>query len=386
MKVLCILFLFIFCNLIADGEEVATVLSRSNNIPKESTQKNDDEYFEGYLQALIDMHYYEYKVVVMVKDGNVWLANMPKNSVYANSIITFLKDVPGVKKVVAVNGVPPEEVEIREKYVNRPKVKGIWFPQATELYQPMIANPRQVIYSFGYRGGDKVAGRTSIAFSMGDDFPVFRWLDINGGDLQIGIEAGIWSVFDMKPAINLGKGTAMFNTDYTLAIPVSYAKNQWSFRFRIYHISSHLGDEFLVNHPQYARVNPSFEAFDIFTSYQVNNYLRFYFGPGVILHSDHTFPMKHYYVEYGADASFWGTRIYYHRLFGTFFTAVYFRNWQLNDMNIDGTYMLGYEWSKLQGVGKKIRLYGFYHHGYSPDGQFMNKRTTYYGFSFAYGF
>jgi hypothetical protein len=386
MKPIYILLLFISLNLFSEDNEVATVLSRSSNIPKESVEKNDDEYFEGYLQALVDMHYYEYKVVVMVKDGNVWLANMPKNSVYSNSIIEFLREVPGVKRVVAVNGVPPEELEIREKYVNRPKVNGIWFPQTTALYQPMIANPRQVIYSFGYRGGDKVAGKTAVAFSMGDNFPIFRWLDVNGGDLQVGIEAGIWSVFNMRPNPNIAGGTAMFNTDYTLAIPVEYAKNQFSFRFRLYHISSHLGDEFLVNHPGFHRVNPSFEAFDIFTSYQVNKYFRFYFGPGLILHSDHTFPMKHYYVEYGADVSFWGTRIYYHRLYGTFFAAVYFRNWQLNDMNFDGTGMLGYEWSKLQGVGRKIRLYLLYHNGYSPDGQFMNQKTSYWGFSFAYGF
>ena len=381
-------FIFIIFQSFLFADDVAAI-RRSDNIPQEIINKDDDEYFEGYLQALVDMHYYEYKVVVMVKEGNVWLANMPKNAMYADSIVSFIKDVPGVKRVVVVNGVPPEEKEIREKYVNRPSVKGIWFPQSTVLFQPMIANPRQVIYSFGYRGDDKVADLQSgkaIAFSLGDDFPVFRWLDVRGGDLQIGIEAGMWSVFDMKPKPNVEGGTAQFNADYYLGIPLVYAYNKWAWRFRVYHISSHLGDEFLVNHPGFNRVNPSFESFDIYFSYQAYKNFRVYAGSGLILHSANSFPMKHYYIEYGGDVSFWGTKIYYHRLFGTFFAAVYFRHWQLNHMNFDGSYMFGYEWSKLQGVGRKIRMFAEYHNGYSPDGQFMNRRSNYWGIRFAYGF
>ncbi|MBN2479725.1 MAG: DUF1207 domain-containing protein [Parachlamydiales bacterium] len=385
LKTILVLLFLCFINFSYAEEDIA-VLNRSDNIPKESIDGADDQYFEGYIQALVDMHYYEYRVVVIVKEGNVWLANMPKNALYANSIVSFIKDVPGVKRVVVINGVPPEETEIREKYVNRPKVNGIWFPQQTALFQPMLANPRQVIYSFGYRGGDKVAGKKAIEFSLGDDFPIFRWLDVWGGDLQVGLEAGIWSVFNIDPKPNIAGGTAQFNTDYTLSIPVVYAFNKWAWRFRVYHISSHLGDEFLVNHPGFDRKNPSFEAFDVFFSYQAIDAIRLYAGAGLILHSDHTFPMKHYYFEYGGEARFLGTKIYYHRLYGTFFTAVYFRNWQLNDLNLDGTYLLGYEWSKLQGVGRKIRLFAEYHHGYSPDGQFMNKRTTYWGIRFAYGF
>ncbi|OGN60406.1 MAG: hypothetical protein A3F40_03650 [Chlamydiae bacterium RIFCSPHIGHO2_12_FULL_27_8] len=380
--------LFIVFQTFVFADDVAAI-RRADNIPEEILDKNDDEYFEGYLQALVDMHYYEYKVVVMVKDGNVWLANMPKNAMYADSIVSFLKEVPGVKRVVVVNGVPPEEKEIREKYVNRPSVNGIWFPQTTTLFQPMIANPRQVIYSFGYRGGEKLGGLLSgkeITFSLGDDFPIFRWLDVRGGDLQIGIEAGMWSVFDMNPSPNIGGGTAQFNSDYYLGIPLVYAYNKWAWRFRTYHISSHLGDEFLINNPGFVRVNPSFEAFDVFFSYQAYKNFRVYGGPGWIIHSAQSFPYKHYYIEYGGDVSFWSTKIYYHKLFGTFFFAVYFRNWQLNNMNFDGSYLFGYEWSKIQGVGRKIRLFGEYHNGYAPDGQFQNRRANYWGAKFAYGF
>ena len=371
-----------------DGEESILALSRKDNIPEESIKGVPDPYFEGYVQALVDMHFYDYKVVVLVKDRTVWLANMPKNAMLKKSIVSFIQDVPGVEEVKIINGVPPKDIAIREKYVNRPQVKGIWFPQATELYQPMIANPRCVDYSFGYRGGDKIAGKTSVYFSMGDDFPIFRWLDVLPwhGDLQIGIEAGIWSVFNMDPHPRINKGTAQFNTDYYVGIPISYAVNKWSFRFRVYHISSHLGDEFLVNHPGFVRNNPSFEAIDFFTSFQAYDWLRFYFGPGFILHSDKSFPMKRFYVEYGGEARFLGTKMYYHRLYGTWLVAVYFRDWQYQKWGFDQTYMAGYEWSKLQGIGRKIRLLASYHHGFSLEGQFQKERTQYGQIGFAYGF
>lgn len=388
-KNIIVLIFVLFISLsFADEKRDVTVISRVDSIPVESLDGADDQYFEGYLQALIDMHFYEYKVVVLVKEGNVWLANMPKNAMISNSIVTFLKEVPGVKRVVVIDGVPPEEMKKREKYVNRPKIRGIWFPQTTVLFQPMIADPRQVIYSIGYRGGDQVVGKKAIPISLGDDFPIFRWIDVFRwhGDLQMGIEAGIWSVFNLDPQPNIGGGTALFNTDFYVGIPFTYAVNKWAWRFRIYHESSHLGDEFLVNHPDFDRKNPSFEAFDIFFSYQAFGCLRFYGGPGIIIHSDDTFPMKNFYFEYGGEARFLGNKIYYHKLYGTFFVATYWRNWQLNDFNMDGTYLLGYEWSKLQGVGRKIRIFAEYHHGYSSEGQFMNQRSNYWSVRMAWGF
>ncbi|EKE21587.1 MAG: hypothetical protein ACD_7C00181G0001 [uncultured bacterium] len=387
-KIITMLFLLITSLSYADEKQEVVIVSRADSIPMESLDGSDDQYFEGYLQALVDMHYHEYKVVVLVKERSVWLANMPKNAMISKSIVTFIKDVPGVKRVSVIDGVPPEEMKKREKYVNRPIIKGVWFPQTTVLFQPMIANPRQVIYSVGYRGDDRVCGKKAIPISLGDDFPVFRWLDVFRwhGDLQLGIEAGIWSVFNLDPHPDYCGGSALVNTDFYVGFPITYAINKWSWRFRGYHISSHLGDEFLVNHPDFDRKNPSYEAIDFFFSYQALDFLRLYGGPGLIIHSDRTFPMKHCYIEYGGEARFLGNKIYYHKMYGTFFAAVYWRNWQLHDFRFDGTYLFGYEWSKLQGIGRKIRMFAEYHHGYSSEGQFMKERSNYWSLRMAWGF
>lgn len=371
----------------ASNQEVSVVLTRTDNLPAESMHSATDPYFEGYIQALVDVNYYEYRVVVLVKNHKVWLANLPKNKLLSNSIVSFVKDIPEVKEVIILDGVPPEDVELREKYVRRPQITGIWFPQTTELFQPLIADPRQVNYTIGYRAADHVMGTKAVNIALGDDFPIYRWLNVWNGDMQIGIEAGIWSVFDMDPSPTTAGPTELVNTDFYVGIPITYAKNQWSFRFRGYHISSHLGDEYMVNHPNVVRVNPSMEAIDLYTSYQAAEGIRLYVGPGVIVHSDETYPEKPpLYIQYGTEARFWGCKFYKQKLFGTCFFAMHIRNMQWLHWNFDGTYRLGYEFSKLAGVGRKFRFYTGFHQGYSLEGQFQKDKTHYFEFNLAYGF
>ena len=369
-----------------DKEEVAVVLTRSDSIPPE-IHKATDPYFEGYIQALVDMNYAEYRVIVIVKDRKVWLANLPNNELYAKSIVSFVQDVPGVKEVYVLDGVPPEDEELREKYVRRPQINGIWFPQMTELFLPLIADPRAATYSIGYRAGDQVCGNKCVGISLGDDFAIYRWLDLFWhGDLQIGIEAGIWSVFNMDPEPDIAGGTELVNTDFYVGIPLTYAAGKWSFRLRGYHISGHLGDEFLVNHPGFVRVNPSIEAVDFFTSYQLTDGVRLYVGPGAYVHSDPSFKSKPLYIEYGTEVRFFGSKFFTQKLFGTFFIALNWRNLEQLDYNFDGTYRFGYEFSKMQGIGRKFRFYAGYHHGYSLEGQFAKMRTHYGEFNINYGF
>ncbi|MCB1081156.1 MAG: DUF1207 domain-containing protein [Chlamydiia bacterium] len=370
-----------------DGEIAAAPPTRTDSIPKEHLSQEEDAYLEGYIQALVNSHYYEFDVLVYVENGDVYLYNLPKNALIRNSIISFVKDLPEVKSVTPVEKFPEKKLEKIEKREVKPQIKGIWFPQQTVLFAPMVANPRETIYSAAYHIGDHIMGTKSIAVSLGDDFPIFRWRNVFPwrGDLQIDIQAGIWSVFKMGVHYN-GEISELINTDYLVGFPLSYAVDKWAFRLRVYHVSSHLGDEYLVHNPGVERVNPSMEAIDFFISYQVNSALRLYVGPGWVFHSDKTYPITPpLYVEWGGEVRLLGYKSFYHKLYGTAFLAIYIRNWQVNHWNLDGTYMAGYEWSKLQGVGRKMRLFVDYHRGYS-EGQFFKDRTSYTGFGLSWGF
>ncbi len=54
----------------------------------------------------------------------------------------------------------------------------------------------------------------------------------------------------------------LINADYTVGIPLTFRYEEFSMRVRLYHQSSHLGDEYLLRyHPK--RVNLSYEAFSL---------------------------------------------------------------------------------------------------------------------------
>jgi len=232
-------------DVLATREKKDFLLARHELASSTNFEEATDSYLEGYIQALVDVHYYEFNVIVVVNDGNVELYNLPKNELISNSIMTFVKNLPEVKEVKAGEGHPPRKEEGEEKHEVREQVKGIWFPQSTALFLPLIANLREPIYSAGYRWSDDVLGKKIIAVSFGDSFPIFRWRNVFvwNGDLQIDIQAGMWATFKMGRYNNPNNEfSELVTTDYLIGFPLSYAVNKWAFRLRPYHVSSHLGD------------------------------------------------------------------------------------------------------------------------------------------------
>ncbi len=363
-------------------------LSRTDKISPEHLNGESASYLEGYIQALIDDNYYELNVLVFVdKYFVVYLYNLPSDERIKNSIIAFVKDLPDVKNVK--DGKIDQQIKRRlnEKQPIR-QMNGVWFPESTVIFQPLIANPREPTYSVAYRSGDKILANNQAAVSLGDIFPIFRWFDVfpMRGDLQISIAGCVWANFDIKPIVHpRGEWAELVTTDYIISVPITYAFDKWAFRLRAYHISSHLGDEFIINHSDVLRVNPSFEAVDFFTSYQATSGLRLYVGPGIVVNSDDSFPMKFFYFEYGLEWRIVNLRHHYHKLYGSPFIAIDMQHWQVNSYKTSATIQLGYEWSKLQGAGRKVRVFGEYHNGYS-EGQFFNKMTDYFAMRASWGF
>ena len=357
-----------------------------DQIPVALLEEESVCYLEGYIQALIDANFYENYVVVYVdRNKVVYLYNLPSDQRIKNSIIAFVKDLPGIKDVKEKEIDKAAAEKVREKRMQS-HAPGVWFPESTVLFSPLIANPRDPVYSLAYRWGDEVIANEQIAISLGDIFPLYRFFNVWGGDLQIDIGACMWANFDMNPVVTPNnEAVELVTTDYILSIPISYAKDNYSLRLRIYHISSHLGDEFMVNQPQVARVNPSFEAIDFFGSYQFQDSLRLYAGPGVIINSDPSFPMKYAYFEYGFEFKPLVQKYNHPRLYGGPFLALDCQQWQLHNYRPSLTLQLGYSWYKFERAGRNLRLFVEYHNGYS-EGQFFDQITEYWAIRGAWGF
>jgi hypothetical protein len=58
---------------------------------------------------------------------------------------------------------------------------------------------------------------------------------------QVDMEGGCQARLDPNSDSN-----ALFSTDFRVGLPVTWAQGRWQFKTGYYHISSHLGDEFLL--------------------------------------------------------------------------------------------------------------------------------------------
>jgi Protein of unknown function (DUF1207) len=155
----------------------------------------------------------------------------------------------------------------------------VGFPE-DQIFCPLIADPKEarsfVSYLYGtFRSFDDPSGEdTSIAsVGVGDTFGLFR---IGGPDpgegFQLDVMGSIFAQFDMGASSN-----DLINADYVLGFPLTFRRRGFSFRAKLYHQSSHLGDEYLLRSDEIVRENLSFESIEFLVSQEISA-LRLYVG------------------------------------------------------------------------------------------------------------
>jgi hypothetical protein len=99
------------------------------------------------------------------------------------------------------------------------------------------------------------------SIGIGDRFGLYRWAGPAPGDgIQLSISAAVFAQFDLASS-----SLDMLNADYVVGLPLSIRRGASSARLRLYHQSSHLGDEFLLrDEPE--RVNLAFESLELIVS------------------------------------------------------------------------------------------------------------------------
>jgi hypothetical protein len=90
--------------------------------------------------------------------------------------------------------------------------------------------------------------------------------------VQLDLVGSIFAQFDVGAPSN-----DLINADYLIGLPLTFRRSGFSTRVRIYHQSSHLGDEYLLRSDDITRANLSFESFEVLASLEVGA-LRVYGG------------------------------------------------------------------------------------------------------------
>ncbi len=155
----------------------------------------------------------------------------------------------------------------------------IWLPQG-RIFCPLVADPKAERSFVSYLRGDFATiadpapnPRTNIAaIGLSSSLAIFRVAGARSGDgVQLDLEGSVFSQFNLDAA-----SFDLINADYLVALPLTLRSAGFTTRLRVYHQSSHLGDEFLLSR-QPERVNLSFESLEVILSQELG-LLRTYAG------------------------------------------------------------------------------------------------------------
>jgi hypothetical protein len=147
----------------------------------------------------------------------------------------------------------------------------VLFPQ-DQIFCPTIADPKEprsfISFLRGtFRSLDDPSGEgTSIAsVGLGDSFGLVRWGGPNAGEgVQLDVVGSIFAQFDLGAPSN-----DLINADYIVGLPLTFRRRGFSARVRVYHQSSHLGDEYLLSGEDIERENLSFESVEFLLSQEI---------------------------------------------------------------------------------------------------------------------
>jgi hypothetical protein len=160
----------------------------------------------------------------------------------------------------------------------------VLFPQ-DQIFCPVLADPKEArsFVSFlrgTFRSLDDPSGEgTNIAsVGLGDSFGLVRWGGPAPGEgLQLDVVGSIFAQFAVAAPSN-----DLINADYIIGVPITFRQSGFSTRVRLYHQSSHLGDEYLLRAEDVQRENLSFESVELLLSQEIGP-LRVYGGGEWIL-------------------------------------------------------------------------------------------------------
>lgn len=245
------------------------------------------------------------------------------------------------------------------------------------LFAPLTADPKEPHYFVSLlrtraHSVDRTVTLGSVG--LGQDFALWS----RSGTSQnwaVSLQAGVMAQFDLDRSSSY----ALLNTDFVVGLPVAWRRGRQSARLRIYHQSSHLGDEYLLQNPSATPVDVSFEELEgIVARDAADGRGRAYAGSGLLLrrHPD----MDRAKLLAGFE---WKARPRKHSAGGTSFESNLVAGaevkllaelgWKANVRMI-----LGVGLARGRGT-RGIRILAEYYHGSYPYGQFFREDVDHLG-------
>jgi hypothetical protein len=347
-------------------------------LPVGAADRDGDAFLTGYMTSVLerDLHWERGSYILKIVNGVATITLFKEDLMRRETVDKQLRSIDGVQEVLIV--VKPADAA---KPGPTAKIFGITgegkaFPTG-DLFRPLLADPKQPQFFVSvndFKYADEHYIRASVGF--GETFGLYRWFgDREGNGLQLSLEGGLFAQFNLE-----SESSDLINADYTIGFPLTYKYGDNSLRFRVYHQSSHLGDEFLLatNHPE--RVNLSYEAVELIYSREWRGW-RVYGGGEYLVHkepSDLLPLIAHWGIEYrGSDPLLWNGRP---------IIGVDMKSMEEHDWEIDTSIKAGLEFGHPNPGQRRLRVMAEWYQGFDPHGQFYTNKVDYFGLGVSLGF
>ncbi len=237
------------------------------------------------------------------------------------------------------------------------------------LYKTYLAGDKEPRMQF-LRLYDRVSKRTYDDAILGARLGIVRYgtkgaYDPNG--FQLDLEGAVFA-----RVLPEEESTPLMGSDYRAGLYGTWRDDKLSYRFGYYHISSHVGDEFLINNPGFVRINYVRDSALAGISYETSLSTRVYGEMGYALGNEGgAEPLE---FQWGAEY----TPLAKSAAIGAPFAAV--NRHIREDFNFGGGWNVaaGWGWQGPQ-TGRRIRLGLNYYRGPSLQWEFFDQREELLG-------
>lgn len=342
-----------------------------------SAQPSEDGFIKGYAAAVLEREFQLKAPSLRVENGIIMLQASDLPGVNRNAVIEALSGIRGVVRVSLVDATAPPPAPSESTPPTKTTDFGTGaFPAGEHLFKPLIADPRWPHFAFEYQyyiANKKLADVAAVSF--GESLNFYR-AKLGPAWWGVGLQAGVFGIFDLD-----ARSQDLVNADYFVAAAGDFRYDALSALMRVFHQSSHLGDEFLLNN-RVNRVNLSYEGVDLKLSYDfLGDVLRVYAGGGYLF-DRHPSELKPGMLQWGVEfRSPWPGEAAKVRPIA----AVDVQNREQNGWASDVSARAGVEFKGLWS-GRDLQVLVEYFRGNSPNGQFYLQKIDYIGLGMHFHF
>ena len=247
-----------------------------------AAEVTDDKFIAGYAAAVLEREFALRPEGLSVTDGHLRYPDRGFGTLERSQLQKSLSAIEGVKDVTLFTGYANTAVAASQpvSVASRVGDTPIAIAPANEeplsfylapgrLFEPLLADPRWPHFYATYDHYSISHGvnlKDAVSVGFGETISLVRKAYPNGLRLEGGIQAGVFAIFDLD-----SNSFDLINADYFVGPYVAARYNDFSLLARVFHQSSHLGDEYLLrpNVDPDSRVNLSYEAIDLLGSYEL---------------------------------------------------------------------------------------------------------------------